>query len=543
MNNKRKTGKNQVVWPAVLLAGLMLFSGCSQQGGQEQLEQPESSIQETGGNVESSSRKEGAEAEKEVEQKRIETAPGQDTIIRTPAPVLSSTHWQDNRYAEDGTLLAEGSFQALEVSPEGYEAVAESIKEWFVGEEEEFLQSMNAQEELALEAYENLPSFFTYYTHREYSSTRADNSVISIARLYDGYYGGAHGIYGTTGTTFDAGTGEKLSFWDLTDNQEEFAGKTLDYCLKLVEEKYEKMLFADYEATIRAGWKEEPNWYLDGAGITIIFNPYEIGPYAMGEGKITLPYSEFSELLLPEYQWENQAGVAVLSEGVEAEVSLGQAAGQRESIQLFARPIDEENYGLRTYALELGEKTEMVAEMDRLVSAYLLQREDGRSFLLFYGDMASEDYVTYLYELTDGMIRKTDGGEIGAFIQEGSVTTQGLTLGIRVDALGTHTAYGDYRLTKEGNLEMEGEWYSIPESPLLTTVRELPVMVDGKEGVLPAGSRIQLTGTDGKGVLLYQKINSTEMGQIHFTRGENGESVYIDGIEEEAYFENLLYVG
>lgn len=542
MPNKRKTVRKQLYWLGILLAGLILFSGCSQAEGQKQPKQ-ENSSQGAAGNQENNGRESSIQPERDEGQQRTEETANTEEVIWTPAPVISPTYWQDNRYTEDGGLLVEGTFQAFEVSGEGYEIVAEAIRGWFLGEEEAFVQSMNQKEEYAEEVLEDTPSFYPYYQNTKYNSTRADSSIISISCLYDEYFGGAHGLYGTWGTTFDVQTGERLSFWDLTGNREEFAKKTLEYCLELAKKEHEDMLFESYEATIRGVWETEPNWYLDGAGITIVFTPYEIGPFAMGEAHLTLPYQEFADLLLPEYQMGSQAGVAVLPEGVGAQINLGQVYSGKESVKLFARPVDGENYGLRTYVLELGEKTEIVAQMDRLVRSYLLQREDGRSFLLFYGDMASEDYVTYVYELTDGNIRKVQDGETGAFIQSGSVNAQGFTLGIRVDALGTYTAYGDYILTEDGLVEPAGEWCTISQGSILTTVRELPVMVDGRETVLPVGSRIQLIGTDRKGVLRYQMVNSVEEGEIHFTLGEGGWPVYIDGIEETAYFEDLPYAG
>ena len=121
-----------------------------------------------------------------------------------------------------------------------------------------------------------------------------------------------------------------------------------------------------------------------------------------------------------------------------------------------------------------------------------------------------------------------------------------MELGTRIDVLGTYTAYSNYILAEDGTLHQEGEWYSIGstyETHILTNIRELPVTVNGQKTVLPAGSKIRLTATDGKGLVRYQRIDSVEEGEIAFTREEDGWSVYIDGVQETEYFEDLPYAG
>ena len=126
------------------------------------------------------------------------------------------------------------------------------------------------------------------------------------------------------------------------------------------------------------------------------------------------------------------------------------------------------------------------------------------------------------------------------------VSLQGLQLGIRVDALGTYVAYGDYKMTEDGTLEPMGEWMTIEpmyEAQILTLTRDLPVVVDGSKSVLPAGSKLQIIGTNGKDILRYRIADDVQEGEIHYTREANGWSVYIDGVSETEYFEDLPYAG
>ena len=135
---------------------------------------------------------------------------------------------------------------------------------------------------------------------------------------------------------------------------------------------------------------------------------------------------------------------------------------------------------------------------------------------------------------------------MGTSIRRDGVTLQGVQLGTRVDSLGTYIAYGDYQMTEAGTLEPAWEWLTIEpmyEGQILTVVRDLPVLVSGSKSVLPAGSRLQIIGTNGKDILRYRMMDDAQEGEIHYTRGENGWTVYIDGVSETEYFEDLPYAG
>ncbi|MBQ3104281.1 MAG: DUF3298 domain-containing protein [Lachnospiraceae bacterium] len=452
-------------------------------------------------------------ATQEEPQEETQEEPGEEAQ-REPwpeAPILTCTVWEDNRFDEDGTLLAEGTLSYFEMSARGYESAAAAVEAFFRSQEDDFEKNMDLLEEYGQDTYitsqeEDWLEFYPYYSRQDWEITRADAGIISFCGRFSEYFGGAHDQRWTSGVTFDAKTGKELRFLDLAKDQEKFLEETLNVCLEAAEEKREDYnFFPDYEEVIRSRWQEEPEWYLDGSGITVLFSPYEIAPFASGTVRLHLPYQEFGEYLLPEYAMGASEGMALLPENEEVRIEMG---------------------------------------YDRLVSSYLLQRTDGRSFLLFDGDMASEDYVTYIYEVTDGKRVKTWESDVTTRIRQGSVTPQGsLELGLRLDVLGTHMTYGHFQITEEGTVEEEGAWYSLERETILTTVRELPVLVAGEEKTLSAGSRLLITGTDRKGIMGYIDTASGEEGEIHYTLSEEGRPVYIEGVEETQYFEDLPYAG
>lgn len=464
----------------------------------------------------------------------------------TKAPVLSPTQWVDNRYAQDGTLLVEGTMETMEVSGAGYETVSAAVRSWWEKEEQEFSGTIEEYQYQVEDPESRWPDFAGCRYHMESYGTRADSSVISFQCLYEEYSGGAHGNYWAKGMNFQVSTGKQLSFWDLSQDRKAFSQKTLELCLAQLEEREADNLFPDYEDFVRQTWQEEPEWYLDGGGIRIVFSPYEIATYARGLVEVMIPYQDLEGLLLPEFQMGTRAGTAVFPEGQEVFLCLGKG-GERYPVQIRMEERQPEEEGFRSYVLQVGEQ-QLLIEWDRLCAAYLIQREDGRSFLLFYGDYASDDFETHVYEITDGQIRKTQEPLGSAMIRENLVTQDSIELGLRVDALGTYRAYAPYRLTEEGTLEPQQEWYHIAMGygegyGILTNQRELPVVMDGVHTILPAGSRIRLTGTDLKGRLSFILLDSGEEGEIYYTRPEDDWQIYIDGVSEYEYFDDLPYAG
>lgn len=556
---------------SLLLAAMLIFTGCGDKknpvmgmddlkvetnsgSGESATESTEEGVAESAdGNSGESGDTSAKENEKENEKENADGNVDKNADNILTAPAFTRTERIDNRYTEDGKLLVEGEFRGIEMSGEGYEAAAKAVQDYFADKEKAFGESLDLYEESALDEMQYAVDFRGYSSSVESSVERIDSSVISIKSFHYDFAGGAHGNYGSVGATFDAKTGAVLSFWDLAKDKKAFAEATLENCLTQVSAEYGDGLYVDYEEIIRDVWAEEPNWYLDGTGITVIFTPYEIGPYAMGEVYVTLPYQEFADLLKPEYQMGCVSGMAVLTEGAAAAICLEKENSEKESSKKQTVKIYAENPGAGTVEngfqkilLDVGDKTEQVAELGRLSGIYLLRREDGRSFLLFDGDMASDDYITFVYEITDGVIQKVQELPMGTSIRPDGVTLQGVELGIRVDSLGTYVAYGAYQMTEAGTLEPVGEWLTIEpmyESQILTVVRELPVLVNGSKSVLPAGSRLQIIGTNGKDILRYRMVDDAQEGEIHYTRGENGWTVYIDGVSETEYFEDLPYAG
>jgi hypothetical protein len=121
--------------------------------------------------------------------------------------------------------------------------------------------------------------------------------ILSLAFTNYAYTGGAHGNYGTSYTSIDLTSNKVL----VLDNMINETGKKVlrslleknfrkQYDLKPVDSLSEGGLFEN---------KIEPNenFYVTGKGIGFCYNPYEIGPYAMGEINIFIPFTDLENYL------------------------------------------------------------------------------------------------------------------------------------------------------------------------------------------------------------------------------------------------------
>lgn len=105
--------------------------------------------------------------------------------------------------------------------------------------------------------------------------------------------------------TFDLATGSELSITDLFVPRSDY----LKRLSAIAEFELAKSLkdFADIDY-IRQGVTPEAlnfqSFAIEGESLVLIFPPYQVAPYAAGTQKVSIPLSQLSEILKPEYRAE-----------------------------------------------------------------------------------------------------------------------------------------------------------------------------------------------------------------------------------------------
>lgn len=515
-------------WMIALLAvSALALTGCG--GKEEANDNPAADASE----AEEITGDEEADAKKDAPQ--IEIASGQNM------------DW----YSEDGSSwLLHAEYEEVSVEGEGYENAAAAVGAWS-DEQVERLRAQGEESSRLAEEDEALTEsdYYQYSIFHELKTARADSRVISLVDSYSEYMGGAHGNYGDSGVNFDAVSGQRLRLGDILKDEEGFRAEAADYITQKLEQEYGEGLFPDYEDTVGQllNREEDSFWYFTGAGITIILNPYEVGPYAMGKAEVTLPYSQFSQYMEETYTDISMPGVARIPEGEQT--IFTDSSGNERMISIGLEEPEEYEPG-ELYAEVDGTRVDMEPEtFSRLADIYLLKMENGRDFVVLDADYMSDDFVTISYEVGDGTLAER-GRLNGVTINGGTVNTKGLQLQKRMDVLGSYYGRMRYTLDESGGFKQQDTYFEILDdnSPYrtLVTVKELPVRLGEEDTVLPVGSRIRITATDDEETAFFRNEDTDEEGSIRYTRGNGSDdtwTIYIDGVPDHEYFELLPYAG
>lgn len=236
---------------------------------------------------------------------------------------LSDQEVQEAKDNEDD-LPFTTKIQYVRVEDSGYDALQKSL-------DKENEESMD----LAREAYEDNADYLKeanqsgenvtpYEMDSEVDVKRADEKVVSYVREDFSQLGGAHPSKYFTGKNYDAKTGEELSLRDVVSNYDGLYQYVLDeLAQREKEDGNENCYFDGYEDTVKqmfygasddsstdtADGSEESGlypdmqavvqWYLEDDGLTVIFNDYDIAPYAYGPSVVKIPFD--SGLLNSDY--------------------------------------------------------------------------------------------------------------------------------------------------------------------------------------------------------------------------------------------------
>lgn len=549
---KRMLLLGMAIWMAAALAGCGNDTTAS-------TDQATAADQEQSENATAETQTDGSQTDANIEQ------------AATSAPLIQMENQQKDWHSEDDTKwLMHAETQKLQVEIPGNDAAAQKINDWSSAKAEEVWES---GEKMSAEAADYIKESAEYATdyQKDYTDSycfsrflsnsvmRADAQVISLESLDNWYMGAAHGEYYYYGTTFDTETGEELEIQDIVSDMGAFRRQATTDITKYLQENYGDLLFEGYQDVVEHIWEGGAsfNFYLNESGIMVIFNPYDVGPFALGAVTVPLPYSEYASFLNPDYTTPETipAGNGELTEETVTKIRTSRLEGGAQvNYGDFNVYMDQKNeYGGGTLTIELNEQKEQTEYFDRLCDSQILYLEDGRVFVLLIADHASDDYELFLYEVTDGKLELKDQQD-NLFLGDGSVSAGGrkngmLMLKKNVNVFGSYQCSMTYSIGDDGKLVPDEEFFQVDTDnypySVLTVTRELPVSVNGGQTTLQTGTQIRITGTNDAGIALFETTDGKVSGEIHYTEPEGDSEFYhkINGITEDQYFESIPYAG
>jgi len=233
---------------------------------------------------------------------------GSNADVQTPEPpevpdppYSFVTETTADKYSDDeGNLIASYSYSIIRMKlAEGADEEAQAMAKTFNEEMDALLsRCLESGEELGDWAiYDPNVGEGNYYTDEVEVGWEQVGDYLSIG--YNGYYwsGGAHPFGNCYSYLFDLERGVYIDPVEVADDPELFRSTVTDLLLDEMDSNpdYAGGFFEDYAATT-AQW----NQYcvlLGEAEMTVIFAPYVLGPYAMGEVEISIPYDEIRDVL------------------------------------------------------------------------------------------------------------------------------------------------------------------------------------------------------------------------------------------------------
>ena len=548
---KRMLLLGMAIWMAAALAGCGNDTTAS-------TDQATAADQEQSENATTETQTDGSQTDANIEQ------------AATGAPLIQMENQQKDWHSEDGSKwLMHAENQLIYASIPGNDAAAQKINDWSEADAAAFWENAEKTSEYAendlesmrtVSGMEDLGTYSYYYSSfQSYNVIRADSQVISLRSYNNDYTGGIHGDYAYHGTTFDTMTGEELKIQDIVADMPSFRQQATKDIDKYLQENYGDGLFEDYQDTVEQIWESEDgfNWYLNESGIMVTFNPYVVGPYAMGAVTVPLPYSAYASYLNPDYTTPEtiSAGNGELTEETVTKIRTSRLEDSAQvnygDLNVY---MDQKNeYGGGTLTIELNEQKEQTEYFDRLCDSQILYLEDGRVFVLLVADHASDDYELFLYEVTDGKLKLTDQQD-NLFLGDGSISAGGrkngmLMLKKNVNVFGSYQCSMTYSIGDDGKLVPDEEFFQVDTDnypySVLTVTRELPVSVNGGQTTLSVGTQIRITGTNDAGIALFETTDGKVSGEIHYTDPEGDLEFYhkINGVTEDQYFESIPYAG
>lgn len=211
-------------------------------------------------------------------EEMTETVPGGSESVRCSCQLMRLSVSNLERLSPEDTIAAERNL-------ENFNSRMNSLLESCMGRADQFME-------------EFADSRGGPYYDETSASCTLTGQIISVRLDNSSYTGGAHPNRYTESLLFDLDAGQFTDPVELTDNPATFLEGTAELLLEKAEAHpaYE-FFWQDYTDLI-ARWNEGTVLF-DSEGMEVLYSPYEIAPYAMGEVELRLSWEELAELIGP----------------------------------------------------------------------------------------------------------------------------------------------------------------------------------------------------------------------------------------------------
>lgn len=172
-------------------------------------------------------------------------------------------------------------------------------------------------------------NFYTYEDENSVNILRADSKVFSFTSVNYNYTGGAHPNTYEIGHNIEVATGKEIALSDLILNKDKFKDALKQELLSKVDG--DSSVFFDLDSSLKEFDFDNQSWVLIPNGIRVIFNHYDIAPYAAGEFEVDLDYNTYKAIIDDKYDstidnyimaWDGYSKVDIDGDNIDEEFKV-----------------------------------------------------------------------------------------------------------------------------------------------------------------------------------------------------------------------------
>ncbi|MBQ1423920.1 MAG: DUF3298 domain-containing protein [Lachnospiraceae bacterium] len=500
-------------------------SAAEESASEKATSEASSAAQETAASEASAAGEETAENETQAEapadeaknadkkSEAAESLPEPVGVLLTSGSLSAYGPFDYKHYAE--VIYAKASL--TEESAKKYPALAKAMEEWNQKEDEHRRERLRELQEAAKDLLENRPDDTDFFLTSELQGSvlRADSAVVSIFHDYYSFEGGVHPNYSYSGVNFDTETGKELKFTDVVSDPKSF--------FVLADEVFQEKYAEIYDSmTNVCKYMEEHDpadpedsgmyWSIDPEGVTVYFNPYILGSYAMGAQTAKIYFEDHPEVFVEKYMKTPESYVIPLIDSQELKIDAD-GDGKRELFEVQAEPEEPgQKYGYYKWIVNSGSRSLEINDFCYSKECYVVRANDQYYLYLFetsdndYSILGVVDLKTLKYDSekylfaslagADSYWNDDEATEISEFWnQEYAFTDPGrFFLSEHLDILGTRFGKIPAKVGKDGYPEYTDPWYTLQGTGVLQAMTDLECDYVDEQGKLPETEYVDKNG-------------------------------------------------
>ena len=479
---------------------------------------------------------------------------------------------------QDLTLIASGSYDTVTLTEEAVidyphlnkaiEAENDVIAEKY---EKTFAEIKEAAENAIAEQREDTEEFPVGNMEGKIVPVRCDRSVLSFYEVTSLYYpGAAHGSVGYSGYNYKPENGEQITLADVFTDPAALKPVVAKYLRAQADgspvDGAEDMLQYYFDE----GNMDALTWVIDQDGVTFLFAPSDIAPYAMGTLEAKIYFDREPSLFTGNYGSSKEGYVKPMSPYTEMTVDLD---GDGSYEKLSVTGTYEEGNEIYEYSgiqVSVGDQVCTAEQYCFSMQPSFVHTEDGRNYV-YVVTATDNDYpeltVFAIKDNVPSLLGKMDGtGFASAFHPEyvdgeysleqsfseryPLIDPSKFALGTRMQLMSTYSGHRFYKAGEDGMPAPLTDSYEIDADITLTTL--VPVKAEvvdlskeeatGEEKEIPAGTKLNFWRTNGTDTV-DMRTDDMEVGEAFRFKVETSDGQIVNGIKLDEAFDGTMFGG